>query len=49
MTDEGGRGDPDRVHERGGVGGEVVDRIAALRPLRVPVPALVWREGVVLR
>src|SRR5215212_1428443 len=48
MTDESRFVDPDRIHERIDIGGVVVCRVAALRLIRVPVPALVGGEGVVL-
>jgi hypothetical protein len=46
-TDQGGLLDPGGVQERYGVGGEVVDGVAAVRTLRVAVAALVQSVGVV--
>src|SRR5215211_6135582 len=47
-TDNSRSLDPECVHERIHVGGEVVNRVAAFGLLRVPVPALGEREGMVL-
>jgi len=49
MTDEGHFLDPDRIHKRIYVGGEVVQRVAAFGLIRVSVSALGEREGVVDR
>src|SRR3712207_112184 len=49
MTNEGRFFDPDRVHERLDVGGEVVERVAAFGPLGLSVSVLVGHEGMVLR
>ena len=46
-TDDGRFFDPDRVHERIDIGGEVLRRVAAFGLVRVPVSALGEREGVV--
>jgi hypothetical protein len=47
VADQGGLLDPGGVQERYGVGGEVVDGVAAVRTLRVAVAALVQSVGVV--
>jgi hypothetical protein len=47
VTDQGGPPDPDGVQEGHHVVGEVLHRVAAGRPLGVPVAALVQRVGVV--
>jgi hypothetical protein len=49
MSGEGSFIDAKRVHERIDVSGEVVHRVAALRPLRVPMAALIWREDMIFR
>src|SRR5918998_5585639 len=48
-TDEGSFFDPDRVHKRIDIGGEVLGCVAALGLVRISVPALGEREGMVLR
>ena len=47
VTHEGRLLGPDLIHERGDVGCEVIYRVAALRLIRVPVPALIERKGMV--
>src|SRR5215210_9024153 len=48
MPYEGRFLDSDRIHERIDIGGEVLQRVAALWLIRLPVPALGERESMVL-
>jgi len=47
VADQGGPPDPDGIQEGHHVAGEVLDGVAAVRPLGVAVAALVQRVDVV--